>query len=176
MDDGASGRGVDRDAPTDWPAETTDVVERADVARLVWKAVDEIRDDVRAVLVLRDVEQMASKEVATVLGISDSTVRQRLHRGRQIVAERLQPELCACREMTCGGQLDLLFDYIDEELADETRETVQEHIALCDDCQGHEIEFRAAIRAPLAAVPSLVNVDTVRRWIARLMRDGNVTQ
>jgi RNA polymerase sigma-70 factor (ECF subfamily) len=57
----------------------------------VWRAVEQLPDDFRTVLVLRDVEGLESKAVAEALGISDASVRQRLHRGRQALMKLLEP-------------------------------------------------------------------------------------
>ncbi|MEI8022330.1 MAG: sigma-70 family RNA polymerase sigma factor, partial [Schlesneria sp.] len=73
---------------------------------VVWGAIDQLPDDQRVVLVLRDVEQMSSEEVADRLGLAPAAVRQRLHRARKYVAEILSPELCGAEGMTCGGRLD----------------------------------------------------------------------
>ncbi len=133
----------------DWEDEAApDPVEQADVARLVWDAVGELDDNSRLVLVLRDVEEMPSKEVANTLGVSDASVRQRLHRARQTVAEKLRPELCAGRRFTCGGRLDLLFDWIDQELASELWEPVGDHLASCPDCQNFLGQYRLTVAAP----------------------------
>lgn len=56
----------------------------------LWAAVDRLPEDFRIVLVMRDVEQMESSAVASALGISDSLVRQRLHRARLALVKLLQ--------------------------------------------------------------------------------------
>ncbi len=126
----------------------SDPVEQADTASLVWKAVDGLPEEYRLVLVMRDVEEMPSKEVATTLGLSDATVRQRLHRARQTVAEKLRPELCAGTRLTCGGRLDLLFDWIDRELDPEWEEPVQSHLATCAKCRDLSGQYQETISAP----------------------------
>lgn len=59
----------------------------------LWKAIDTLPDDFRTVVILRDVEGLASREVAESLGISDALVRQRLHRGRQALLKLLAPTM-----------------------------------------------------------------------------------
>lgn len=71
-----------------------DVEERAairDEARRVAAVLAELSDDARAVVVLRDVDGLSTKEAAAVLGISEGTVKVRLHRAhaklRQLVSQ-----------------------------------------------------------------------------------------
>jgi RNA polymerase sigma-70 factor, ECF subfamily len=50
----------------------------------------------RAVLVLRDVEELSSEEVAQIVGDTVSAVKTRLHRGRMALRERLPRHLASC--------------------------------------------------------------------------------
>lgn len=65
------------------------VAER-DQARRVAGAIAELPDDARAVVVLRDVQGLSTREAAAMLGISEAAVKVRLHRAhaklRQLVA------------------------------------------------------------------------------------------
>jgi RNA polymerase sigma-70 factor (ECF subfamily) len=128
-----------------------DPIVQADLARIVWGGIQELPDEERAVLVLRDVEEFPSKDVATALGISDAAVRQRLHRARQSLAERLRPVLCEGRELTCGGRLDLLFDYIDEALESDLQAPVEKHLKDCPKCRGFLSLYRETVAAPRRA-------------------------
>lgn len=56
----------------------------------VMAALDELPDEFREVIVLRDVEGLDGKSAAESLGISDSLVRQRLYRGRQALMKLLE--------------------------------------------------------------------------------------
>ncbi|MFN3241935.1 MAG: RNA polymerase sigma factor [Planctomycetota bacterium] len=57
----------------------------------LWGALEQLPDGYREVVVMRDLEGMESKDVATQLGVRDDTVRQRLHRGRQALTRLLRP-------------------------------------------------------------------------------------
>jgi RNA polymerase sigma-70 factor (ECF subfamily) len=63
---------------TDLPLE--DRVANADLARRTAKALAELSEDAREVVVLRDVEGLSTKETAELLGISEGAVKVRLHR------------------------------------------------------------------------------------------------
>lgn len=57
---------------------------------LVAQAVDDLDDEFRAVVVLRDIEGLDYGEIADVLDLPSGTVKSRLHRGRLALRQRLQ--------------------------------------------------------------------------------------
>jgi RNA polymerase sigma-70 factor (ECF subfamily) len=135
---------------------------------VVWRAIDQLPDDQRVVLVLRDVEEMTSDEVADRLNLTSTAVRQRLHRARKYVAEMLTPELCGAGEMTCGGRLDLLLDMIDNMLADDVREPVLAHVKECTICQGYAAGYTRTIKLPAETAEQSTSVST--ELIDRVLR------
>jgi RNA polymerase sigma-70 factor, ECF subfamily len=66
-------------------AETADMLARSEAA------LAELPEDARAVVVLRDIEGLSTKEVAELLGVSENVVKVRLHRAHA----RLRAELTA---------------------------------------------------------------------------------
>jgi len=54
-----------------------------ELGRLLEAHIDRLADIYREVLVLRDVEEMTTAETASCLGVSEETVRVRLHRARR---------------------------------------------------------------------------------------------
>lgn len=75
---------------SDLLAGADDVEERAavrDEARRVAAVLAELSEDARAVVVLRDVEGLSTKEAAAVLGISEAAVKVRLHRAHARLRE-----------------------------------------------------------------------------------------
>ena len=116
--------------------------------RTIEAALRQLPEEWRVVLLLRDVEELSSKEAADQLGISDALVRQRLHRARTTMAEILRPELCEGRELTCGGQIDLLFDHLDGCLAAALRAPVGQHVEECVTCNSLAEAYRKTIGVP----------------------------
>jgi RNA polymerase sigma-70 factor (ECF subfamily) len=53
------------------------------------RAIDNLPANYRAVLVLRDVEELSNEEVADILGESVASVKSRLHRARMALREQL---------------------------------------------------------------------------------------
>ncbi len=78
---------------TDWSERADRQVERAEVCALVRATIDRLPETYRTVLVLRDIEELDTSEVAEMLGVSANAVKIRLHRARQALREQLDPHL-----------------------------------------------------------------------------------
>ncbi len=68
-------------------------VQRDEVRRIVWQAIQQLDDDHRAVVVLRDMEGLDYGEIAEVLHVPAGTIKSRLHRARMAIREKLLPIL-----------------------------------------------------------------------------------
>jgi RNA polymerase sigma-70 factor (ECF subfamily) len=66
---------------------------RAEVRRLLERAVDQLPDPFRVVFVLRDIEEMSTEETAAYLGLRPETVKTRLHRARRLLRQSLDRTL-----------------------------------------------------------------------------------
>jgi len=74
-----------------------DELARSEVRRAVREAIRELPPHYKIVLVLRDMEQLTTKETAEALGLPGSTVKMRLHRARLMVRRQLVDSLGADR-------------------------------------------------------------------------------
>ncbi|MEL7338121.1 MAG: sigma-70 family RNA polymerase sigma factor, partial [Planctomycetota bacterium] len=77
--------GLHSDSPT---AET--LAQQAEDAAQVRQAIEQLPDDRRAVLVLRDMDGLDYSDIAEILEIPKGTVRSRLHRARADLREILE--------------------------------------------------------------------------------------
>jgi len=66
---------------------------RAEVRRLLERAVDRLPGPFRTVFVLRDMEEMSVEETASQLGLRPETVKTRLHRARRLLRQALHKTL-----------------------------------------------------------------------------------
>jgi len=57
---------------------------------LLKEAIAELDDDQRAVVILRDVEDLSIEEICEITGLPDGTVKSRLHRARLVLRKRMQ--------------------------------------------------------------------------------------
>ncbi|MBL8222144.1 MAG: sigma-70 family RNA polymerase sigma factor [Bryobacterales bacterium] len=146
--------------PSAWAEPGIPFEKRLAMRRAIQHALESIPEELKAVLLLRDVEEMSSKEVADQLGVSDALVRQRLHRARTAMAELLRPELCDGPELTCGGQFDLLMDYIDQCLPEHLQAPVHQHLETCVPCGDLLRTYRMSVGLP-RAILSLTAADVL---------------
>jgi RNA polymerase sigma-70 factor, ECF subfamily len=66
-----------------------ELIEGGERAALVQQEIAALDPQHRAVLVLRDVEDMSYEEISGVTGLPIGTVKSRIHRGRSVLAARL---------------------------------------------------------------------------------------
>jgi RNA polymerase sigma-70 factor (ECF subfamily) len=62
----------------------------AEAQRQVQQALMALAPDLRAAVVLYDIEGQSYREIAEVLGVPEGTVKSRIHRGRQALREELR--------------------------------------------------------------------------------------
>jgi RNA polymerase sigma-70 factor (ECF subfamily) len=80
---------------TPWsPVATPDeVLEQRQMSALVRAKISELPDGYRIVLLLRDIEELSTQEVAELLGLSGAAVKVRLHRARSALKKLIEPIL-----------------------------------------------------------------------------------
>lgn len=72
------------------PMTVEDAIEHQEVRVRVRGAVAQLPDAYRAIIVLRDFEDLTTEEAATALGISENAAKIRLHRARQALGTLLR--------------------------------------------------------------------------------------
>jgi len=81
--------------PVEWADGADVALERAETRAFVRAQIDNLPDNYRTVLLLRDIEEMSTPEAADALGITENAVKIRLHRARQalraLIDQRLRP-------------------------------------------------------------------------------------
>ena len=77
----------------DWATLATpeSILQSAEAKQTVLELVDRIPEPYRMVLLLRDIEELSTAEVAELLAISQSNVKVRLHRARSALKKLLEP-------------------------------------------------------------------------------------
>jgi len=77
----------------DWSALPDAELLRSELRRQLDQAIAELPEIYRAVMLLRDVEELSTQESAEILGITEDTVKTRLHRARLAVRQKLDQYL-----------------------------------------------------------------------------------
>jgi RNA polymerase sigma-70 factor, ECF subfamily len=73
----------------DWSEMPDDKLLSGESRRMLEAAIDRLPEHYRAVLVLRDVEELSNDEVAQIVGDTVAAVKTRLHRARMALREQL---------------------------------------------------------------------------------------
>ena len=77
----------------DWREVPSEILERGEVRLILQKAIVALPEIYREVFLLRDVQELSIKEAAETLGVSEASVKVRLHRARTMLQKTLAPEL-----------------------------------------------------------------------------------
>jgi RNA polymerase sigma-70 factor (ECF subfamily) len=78
---------------SDWSAPADVLLERRQTRLTVRACIERLPDNYRAVLLLRDIEERSTQEVAEALSMTPTAVKVRLHRARQALKTLIQKEL-----------------------------------------------------------------------------------
>ena len=130
----------------------------AEKHHLLHQAVLRIPAQLRIVLVLHDMEELTTEEVAEILGLKPGTVRVRLHRARLAVrkemsrdhaqsdtAQSKKPRSRRRRSPECQELFAGLSEYLDGRVEPRTCEEMTAHIEACPTCVAFLRDLRHAI-------------------------------
>jgi RNA polymerase sigma-70 factor (ECF subfamily) len=76
----------------DWSARADDLIEKEQARRTVRACIDQLPDNYREVLMLRDIEEMSTEDAARLLSMTPTAVKVRLHRARQALSTLVRRE------------------------------------------------------------------------------------
>lgn len=85
--DEESGRGPRLASPRAGPL---DAAMASETQQRIMEALDHLDPDHRAVVILRDIEDLDYAEISEIVGVPVGTVKSRIHRGRMILREKLK--------------------------------------------------------------------------------------
>jgi len=140
----------------------------AEQHHLLHQAVLRIPAQLRIVLVLHDMEELKTEQVAQILGLQQGTVRVRLHRARLFVRKEMSRMLDDTsqhldkgvparrksrsvrtkdgqRPTECRELFSNLSEYLDSRVEPATCEEMREHIEACPACVAFLRDLRVAI-------------------------------
>jgi RNA polymerase sigma-70 factor (ECF subfamily) len=76
-----------------WREIPSEALEQKELRNLLRKAIEGLPEIYRNIVLLRDIEEMDIRETAAALGISEASVKVRLHRARALLQRNLAPQL-----------------------------------------------------------------------------------
>ena len=77
----------------DWSMSVDDPSRQTELRLALSAAIEELPDDYRAVVVLRDVEGLPHRDIAKILGLTVANVKMRVHRARLFLRKRLEAHI-----------------------------------------------------------------------------------
>src|SRR3989442_815123 len=77
----------------DWSTSVDEPARQTELRLVLSAAIEELPDDYRTVVVLRDVEEPPHREIAETLGLTVVNVKMRVHRARLFLRKRLEAHL-----------------------------------------------------------------------------------
>jgi RNA polymerase sigma-70 factor (ECF subfamily) len=80
----------------DWRPIPSEFLEQNEIRKALHDAINALSPSYREVLILRDVQHLSIKETTTILGITEASVKTRLHRARLQMRDALAPGLDGC--------------------------------------------------------------------------------
>jgi RNA polymerase sigma-70 factor, ECF subfamily len=75
----------------DWRAIPSELLEQNEARQALENAINSLSQMYREVVVLRDIQNVNIKDAAAILGVSEGTVKTRLHRARLLLRDALAP-------------------------------------------------------------------------------------
>jgi RNA polymerase sigma-70 factor (ECF subfamily) len=142
---------------------------------IITQALDELSDEYREVILLRDVESLTAPEAAETLGISVDALKSRLHRARQALRDTLRPALepkVAPAPAGCPDIMLLWSRKLEGELDALDCAEMEKHLAQCPICESACATLKAALgacqREASRDVPAEIQEQVrsaVRRWL-----------
>jgi RNA polymerase sigma-70 factor, ECF subfamily len=85
----------------DWRAIPSDLLEQNEARQALENAINSLSQMYREIVMLRDIQNVNVKDAAAILGVSEGTVKTRLHRARLLLRDALAPGIDGC---WCSGQ------------------------------------------------------------------------
>lgn len=75
---------------SEWSTPADTLLERQETRQAVRASIDQLPESYRLVLILRDIEERSTQEVADALGLTPNAVKVRVHRARQALSSLLR--------------------------------------------------------------------------------------
>ncbi len=86
----------------DWSHLPDDQVLQSEMKQVLDRAIGDLPEIYRAVILLRDLEELSTEETAHILDVTEDTVKQRLHRARLALRKTLDQHLRADHPVAPG--------------------------------------------------------------------------
>lgn len=136
----------------------------------VRRAAGNLNQNQRAALILRELQELDYDQMSEVLESNRNAVGALLSRARLRLREELRMAQIRTEQMpaTCEEIIALLSPYIDEELSEDQRQTVESHLTECTFCTAALAEMQEASRSFRMLIPVVPPTDMAQAFSGRL--------
>lgn len=121
----------------------------------VRRAVQQIPPQYRMILVLHDMEELETSEIAQIMGLREGTVRVRLHRARLLLRRELsnghrttstrRPKARLAKPLQCRKVFAQLSEYLDGRAGELVCDHIQKHLQECPPCLAFVQDLERAV-------------------------------
>jgi RNA polymerase sigma-70 factor, ECF subfamily len=121
-----------------------------ELSRILEQALDDLPEEYREVILLRDVESLTAPEAAASLGISVEALKSRLHRARQALRSALRPVLEPRPTPAIAGCPDIMALWsrkLEGDLSALDCTEMEKHLASCPACESACSALKTALLA-----------------------------
>lgn len=128
----------------------------AEESERVRGAIQQIPPQYRMILVLHDMEELETSEVARIMGLREGTIRVRLHRARLMLRRELSQaangkprkrsrKSATVKPLQCRKMFAQLSEYLDGRVDDLACEHIQRHLQDCPACLSFVKDLERAV-------------------------------
>lgn len=159
--------------PVDPEANPETTASDRELADLLSRALDELPEAHREVILLRDVEGLSAPEAAATLGVTVDALKSRLHRAREALRVALRPHLepAQAAPAQCPDVVAMWSQKLEGDLRQEDCATMEKHVLTCPHCSAACDALKRALlacrRVAGEEVPPVVQArvkEAVRAW------------
>ncbi|HYG97634.1 MAG TPA: sigma-70 family RNA polymerase sigma factor [Terriglobales bacterium] len=173
---------------------------KAEQAEKLRETIHQIPAQYRLILVLHDMEELSTSEIAEVTGLTEANVRVRLHRARLYLRKQLATSAAGVHEpetlktdskrrrrstrhihshagesaLSCKQMFAKLSDYLDEALDPSLCDKLEQHMAECKPCEAFLATLKATVeqtrQIPEHATAPAVAAEVRRKLLSQLQQ------
>jgi RNA polymerase sigma-70 factor, ECF subfamily len=136
----------ERDTIADRGPSPAEQLETKETWEQVQWGIQQLEPSYREILVLRDIEGLATKEVAEIVGLGSNAVKSRLHRARSQLRDALTKTPYIRRE-GCPDIRLVFSQHLEGDLSQDICNTMKEHVDQCPICSAECAGLQVALNA-----------------------------
>ena len=144
-------------------------IENRTTIKQVERAINDLEEGYKEILVLRDVEGLSTKEVAEIVDLNEGAVKSRLHRARAQLREFYEKQPYIVRK-GCPDIRRVFSEHLEGDLSQNICDKMQKHVDECSRCARECDALKSAIHT-CSTISYTVPQEVTRRIRYILLRE-----